>query len=123
VAVLWVLHREGESRYIHNEAARGSLNGLFWPRGKRQTSFNEALWSQAERIQITVLVSVAEGTRFGLGAGREGREMSIAASLTSVHWDYRKDQPHRHPVSRAFVADALTSLRVAMGACSWSTQP
>jgi elongation factor G len=76
---------------------------------------NEALLFQAGAINR--LGSVADGTTVSDAAPDEkAREMSIAASLTSFHWDDRKINLIDTPGEPSFVADALSALTVCEGA-------
>src|SRR3954470_22255279 len=99
-----------------HEAAKRIRNvALVGHRGSGKTSLNEALLFQAGAINR--LGSVADGTTVSDAAPDEkAREMSIAASLTSFHWDDRKINLIDTPGEPSFVADALTSLRVCDGA-------
>jgi elongation factor G len=84
-------------------------------RGSGKTSLNEALLFQAGAINR--LGSVADGTTVSDSAPDEkAREMSIAASLASVHWQDRKINHIDTPGEPSFVADALAGLTVCDGA-------
>src|SRR3954447_22866444 len=104
------------SRYMPHEAAKRIRNvALVGHRGSGKTSVNEALLFQAGAI--TRLGSVADGTTVSDAAPDEkAREMSIAASLTSFHWDDRKINLIDTPGEPSFVADALSALTVCEGA-------
>jgi elongation factor G len=99
-----------------HEAAKRIRNvALVGHRGSGKTSLNEALLFQADAINR--LGSVAEGTTVSDSAPDEkAREMSIASSMTSFHWDDRKINLIDTPGEPSFVADALTSLSVCDGA-------
>jgi elongation factor G len=84
-------------------------------RGSGKTSLNEALLFQAGAINR--LGSVADGTTVSDSAPDEkAREMSIAASLASFHWQDRKINLIDTPGEPSFVADALAGLTVCDGA-------
>src|SRR3954451_17800229 len=104
------------SRYMPHEAAKRIRNvALVGHRGSGKTSLNEALLFQAGAINR--LGSVADGTTVSDAAPDEkAREMSIAASLTSFHWDDRKINLIDTPGEPSFVADALSALTVCEGA-------
>jgi elongation factor G len=99
-----------------HEAAKRIRNvALVGHRGSGKTSLNEAILFQAGAINR--LGSVADGTTVSDSAPDEkAREMSIAASLTSFHWDDRKINLIDTPGEPSFVADALSALRVCEGA-------
>jgi elongation factor G len=99
-----------------HEAAKRIRNvALVGHRGSGKTSLNEALLFQAG--EINRLGSVADGTTVSDSAPDEkAREMSIAASLASFHWDDRKINLVDTPGEPSFVADALAALRVCDGA-------
>src|ERR671931_399623 len=99
-----------------HEAAKRIRNvALVGHRGSGKTSLNEALLFQAGAINR--LGSVADGTTVSDSAPDEkAREMSIAASLTSFHWDDRKINLIDTPGEPSFVADALSALRVCESA-------
>ena len=99
-----------------HEAAKRIRNvALVGHRGSGKTSLNEALLFQAGAINR--LGSVADGTTVSDAAPDEkAREMSIAASLTSFHWDDRKINLIDTPGEPSFVADALSALTVCEGA-------
>jgi elongation factor G len=84
-------------------------------RGSGKTSLNEALLYQAGAISR--LGSVADGTTVSDSASDEkSRQMSIASSLASFHWQERKINLIDTPGEPSFVADALAALRVCEGA-------
>src|SRR5947207_10079422 len=84
-------------------------------RGSGKTSLNEALLFQAGASNR--LGSVADGSTVSDAAPDEkAREMSIAASLTSFHWDDRKINLIDTPGEPSFVADALSALTGCEGA-------
>src|SRR4051812_31464950 len=99
-----------------HEAAKRIRNvALVGHRGSGKTSLNEALLFQAG--EINRLGSVADGTTVSDSAPDEkAREMSIAASLASFHWDDRKINLVDTPGEPSFVADARAALRVCDGA-------
>src|SRR3954451_2143712 len=99
-----------------HEAAKRIRNvALVGHRGSGKTSLNEALLFQAGAINR--LGSVADGTTVSDSADDEkARQMSIAASLASFHWDERKVNLIDTPGEPSFVADALSALRVCEGA-------
>ena len=99
-----------------HEAAKRIRNvALVGHRGSGKTSLNEALLFQAGAINR--LGSVADGTTVSDSAPDEkSREMSIAASLASFHWQDRKINLIDTPGEPSFVADALAALRVCDGA-------
>src|SRR3954466_330236 len=104
------------SRYMPHEAAKRIRNvALVGHRGSGKTSLNEALLFQAGAINR--LGSGADGTTVAHAApDAKAREMSIAASLTSFHWDDRKINLIDTPGEPSFVADALSALTVCEGA-------
>jgi elongation factor G len=84
-------------------------------RGSGKTSLNEALLFEAGAI--TRLGSVADGTTVSDAAPDEkARQMSIAASLASFHWQDRKINLVDTPGEPSFLADAMAALRVCEGA-------
>ena len=84
-------------------------------RGSGKTSLNEALLYQAGAISR--LGSVADGTTVSDSASDEkARQMSIASSLASFHWQERKINLIDTPGEPSFTADALAALRVCEGA-------
>jgi elongation factor G len=99
-----------------HEAAKRIRNvALVGHRGSGKTSLNEALLFQAGAINR--LGSVAEGTTVSDAAPDEkAREMSIAASLASFHWDDRKINLIDTPGEPSFIADALGAVTVCEGA-------
>src|SRR5947199_297489 len=99
-----------------HEAAKRIRNvALVGHRGSGKTSLNEALLFQGGAVNR--LGSVADGTTVSDAAPDEkAREMSIAASLTSFHWDDRKINLIDTPGEPSFVSDALSALTVCEGA-------
>jgi elongation factor G len=84
-------------------------------RGSGKTSLNEALLFQAG--VTTRLGSIADGSTVSDSAPDEkAREMSIASSLSSFHWEGRKVNLIDTPGEPSFVADALAALSVCEGA-------
>jgi elongation factor G len=99
----------------HEAAQRIRNVALVGHRGSGKTSLNEALLFQAGAINR--LGSVADGTTVSDSAPDEkAREMSIAASLASFHWQDRKINLIDTPGEPSFVADALAGLTVCDGA-------
>lgn len=99
----------------HESAKRIRNVALVGHRGGGKTSLNEVLLFQAGAINR--LGSVADGSTVSDSAPDEkAREMSIAASLSSFHWDERKINLIDTPGEPSFVADALSALRVCEGA-------
>src|SRR5688572_28757246 len=99
----------------HESAKRIRNVALVGHRGGGKTSLSEAILFQAGAINR--LGSVAEGSTVSDSAPDEkAREMSIAASLSSFHWDDRKINLIDTPGEPSFVADALSALRVCEGA-------
>jgi elongation factor G len=99
----------------HEPAKRIRNVALVGHRGGGKTSVNEALLFEAGAINR--LGSVADGSTVSDSAPDEkSREMSIAASLSSFHWDDRKINLIDTPGEPSFVADALAALRVCEGA-------
>ena len=99
-----------------HEAAKRIRNvALVGHRGSGKTSLNEALLFEAGVTNR--LGSVADGTTVSDSAPDEkSREMSIASSLASFHWQERKINLIDTPGEPSFVADALAALRVCEGA-------
>ena len=99
-----------------HEGAGGIRNvALVGHRGSGKTSVNEALLFEGEAINR--LGSVADGTSVSDAAPDEqAREMSIAASLASFHWEGRKVNLVDTPGEPSFIADALAALSVCEGA-------
>jgi elongation factor G len=84
-------------------------------RGSGKTSLSEALLFEAGAINR--LGSVADGTTVcDWATDEKAREMSIAVSLASFHWQDRKVNLIDTPGEPSFVADALAGLRVCEGA-------
>ncbi len=99
-----------------HEAAKRIRNvALVGHRGSGKTSVNEALLFEAGVTNR--LGSVVDGTTVSDSAPDEkSREMSIAASVSSFHWQDRKINLMDTPGEPSFVADALAALRVCEGA-------
>jgi elongation factor G len=99
----------------HEQAKRIRNVALVGHRGSGKTSLNEALLYEAGAINR--LGSVTDGTTVSDSAPDEkAREMSIAGSLASFHWDGRKINLIDTPGEPSFIADALAALRVCEGA-------
>src|SRR3954468_15671643 len=99
----------------HEKADRIRNVALVGHRGSGKTSLCEALLYEAGNISR--MGSVADGTTVSDSAPDEqARQMSIAASLTSLHWDDRKVNLVDTPGDAGFVADALAALRACEGA-------
>ena len=84
-------------------------------RGAGKTSLHEALLFEAG--VTTRLGSVQDGTTVSdSGTDEQARQMSIAATLSSLQWDGRKVNLIDTPGEPSFVADALGALRVCESA-------
>jgi elongation factor G len=106
---------DGRSRMAHEAAKRIRNVALVGHRGSGKTSVNEALLFEAGVTNR--LGSVVDGTTVSDSAPDEkSREMSIAASVSSFHWQDRKINLMDTPGEPSFVADALAALRVCEGA-------
>src|SRR3954463_12240645 len=99
----------------HEKADRIRNVALVGHRGSGKTSLCEALLYEAGNISR--MGSVVDGTTVSDSAPDEkARQMSIAASLSSLHWDDRKVNLVDTPGDSGFVADALAALRACEGA-------
>ncbi len=99
----------------HEQADRIRNVALVGHRGSGKTSLNEALLYEAGNVSR--MGSVADGTTISDSAPDEkARQMSIAASLSSLRWDDRKVNLVDTPGDAGFVADALAALRACEGA-------
>jgi len=99
----------------HEQADRIRNVALVGHRGSGKTSLCEALLYEAGNISR--MGSVADGTTVSDSAPDEkSRQMSIAASLSSLRWDDRKVNLVDTPGDAGFVADALAALRACEGA-------
>ena len=99
----------------HESPKRIRNVALVGHRGSGKTSVNEALLFEAGTINR--LGAVADGTTVSDSAADEkAREMSIAASLSTFHWDDRKINLVDTPGEPSFIADALAALRVVESA-------
>src|SRR4051812_32736239 len=99
----------------HEKADRIRNVALVGHRGSGKTSLCEALLYEAGNVSR--MGSVVDGTTVSDSAPDEkARQMSIAASLTSLHWDDRKVNLVDTPGDAGFVADALAALRACEGA-------
>ncbi len=99
----------------HEQAKRIRNVALVGHRGSGKTSLCEALLYEAGNLSR--MGSVADGTTVSDSAPDEkARQMSIAASLSSLHWHDRKVNLVDSPGDAGFVADALAALRVCEGA-------
>ncbi|HYM46178.1 MAG TPA: elongation factor G [Solirubrobacteraceae bacterium] len=84
-------------------------------RGAGKTSLHEALLFEAG--VTSRLGSVQDGTTVSdSGTDEQARQMSIAATLSSLQWDGRKVNLIDTPGEPSFVADALGALRVCESA-------
>jgi elongation factor G len=84
-------------------------------RGAGKTSLHEALLFEAG--VISRLGTVPDGTTVSdSGTDEQARQMSIATTLSSLHWDERKVNLIDTPGEPSFVADALGALRVCESA-------
>src|SRR4051812_45173837 len=84
-------------------------------RGSGKTSLHEALLFQAGAVNR--LGSVVDGTTVSDSAADEkARQMSIAASLSSLEWQGKKVNVLDTPGEPSFVADAFSALRAAESA-------
>jgi elongation factor G len=100
---------------MHQAADRIRNVALVGHRGSGKTSLHEALLFQAGAVNR--LGSVLEGTTVSdSDADEKSRQMSIAAALTSFHWDERKVNLIDTPGDSSFIADALGALRVCESA-------
>jgi elongation factor G len=100
---------------MHQAADRIRNVALVGHRGSGKTSLHEALLFQAGAVNR--LGSVLEGTTVSdADADEKSRQMSIAAALTSFHWDDRKVNLIDTPGDSSFIADALGALRVCESA-------
>jgi elongation factor G len=99
----------------HESPKRIRNVALLGHRGSGKTSLNEALLFEAGAINR--MGSVADGSTVSDSAPDEkSREMSIAASLSSFHWQDRKVNLIDAPGEPSFIADALAALRVCESA-------
>jgi len=99
----------------HEQADRIRNVALVGHRGSGKTSLCEALLYEAGNLSR--MGSVADGTTVSDSAPDEkSRQMSIAASLSSLRWDDRKVNLVDTPGDAGFVADALAALRACEGA-------
>jgi elongation factor G len=99
----------------HEQADRIRNVALVGHRGSGKTSLNEALLYEAGNLSR--MGSVTDGTTVSDSAPDEkARQMSIAASLSSLRWDDRKVNLVDTPGDASFVADALAALRACEGA-------
>jgi elongation factor G len=84
-------------------------------RGSGKTSLHEALLFEAG--VLTRLGSVPDGSTVSDSASDEqARQMSISATLSTLHWHERKINLLDTPGDPSFVADALAALRVCESA-------
>jgi elongation factor G len=84
-------------------------------RGSGKTSLHEALLFEAGATQR--LGSVPDGTTVSDSEPDErARQMSISASLSSLHWNERKINLIDAPGDPSFIADALGAMRVCESA-------
>jgi len=98
----------------HEQAKRIRNVALVGHRGSGKTSLSEALLYEAGTLGR--MGSVTDGSTASDSAPDEkARQMSIAASLSSLRWHDRKINLIDTPGDPGFVADALASLRVCEG--------
>src|SRR3954469_3194700 len=98
----------------HEKPDRSRNVALVGHRGSGKTSLCEALLYEAGNVSR--MGSVVDGTTVSDSAPDEkARQMSIAASLSSLHWDDRKVNLVDTPGDSGFVAGALSAVRAFEG--------
>jgi elongation factor G len=100
---------------MHSPADRIRNVALVGHRGSGKTALHEALLFEAGAI--TRLGTVPDGTTVSdADPDEHARQMSISATLSSLHWQDRKINLLDTPGEPSFVADALGALRVCESA-------